>query len=138
MFACDSIFRPSRRLPHIVLRWKGGDPFVFQRRPQLSNDSTSHIEKRPGLAFESQGFRQKSAFLDQHSSRVDCVFHEHLLCVCRGAQDHHAHSFRVTRLAGLDSVIDAITEPRFRVLMKNKARTTVTAPAQTTKSSAIW
>jgi len=50
MFPLVSIFvtgRPSSRLP------------------QFPNNFTSHIENGPRLAFESQEFQQKSAFLDQ-------------------------------------------------------------------------
>jgi hypothetical protein len=56
---------------------EGQDPdlFVFARLPQFSNNFPSHIENVPGLAFESQGFRQKSSFLDQLGFRIDCVCH---------------------------------------------------------------
>ena len=84
--------------------------FVFRCLPQFSNDFTSHVESGPGLAFESQAFRQKNAFLDQPSCRIDCVRHWRLACVHIGAQDRHIRSFTVTRLAGLD-----LCESRFRV-----------------------
>jgi len=66
MFPLDSIFvtgRPSSRFPHVVVRCRDTDLFVLKRLPQFSNNVTSHVEKRgPGLAFESPGFWQTSAF----------------------------------------------------------------------------
>src|SRR5216684_2800993 len=84
MFPLDSIFvtgRPSSRLPHVIFRCRHTDLFVFMRLPQFSNNFTSHVERGPGLAFGSHGFRQKSAFLDQPDSRIDCAWHWHLACV---------------------------------------------------------
>src|SRR5256712_10596280 len=46
---------------------------------RFSNDFTSHVEKGPGLALESQGFRHKGAFLDQDGSCFDCICHWRLL-----------------------------------------------------------
>src|SRR6266404_5837155 len=60
---------------------------------------------RPGLAFELQRFRQKGAFLDQSGSRFDSVCHLRLRCIFNGAYDCHAHSFTVTRHAGLDLLL---------------------------------
>ena len=102
MFPLDSIFvtgRPSRRLPHVIFRCRHTDLFVFMRN---SNNFTSHVERAPGLAFGSHGFRQKNAFLDQPGSRIDCVWHWRLARVYSNAQDCHARSFTVTLLAGLD------------------------------------
>src|SRR4029077_3915403 len=65
---------PSSRLPHVIFRCRDTDPF-FLRFPQSSNKFTSHVERGPGLAFGSPGFRQKSAFLDQPGSCIDCVWH---------------------------------------------------------------
>src|SRR6266850_5741493 len=87
---------------HFSLEGQDIDLFVFQRLPRFSNNFTSDVERGPGLAFESHGFGQKSAFLDQPGFRIDCVCHYRLHCVCRVAQDCHARSFTVTRLAGLD------------------------------------
>jgi hypothetical protein len=67
--------RPSSRLPHVVSRWRDMDLFVFRRLPQFSNNFTRHVENGPGLSFESHGFRQQSAFLDQPGSRIDYVCH---------------------------------------------------------------
>jgi hypothetical protein len=66
---------PSSRLPHVIFRCRDTDPFVSLRLPQSSNKFTSHVERGPGLAFGSHGFRQTSAFLDQPGSRIDCVWH---------------------------------------------------------------
>jgi len=74
----DSIFvtgHPSSRLPHVVFRRSDIDLFVCQRHPQFSNNFTGHVERGPGLAFGSHGFRQKSAFLNQPGSRIGCVCH---------------------------------------------------------------
>ena len=79
---------------------------LFSRRlPQFSNDSTGRVERGPGLAFALQRFRQKGAFLDQGGSRFDSVCHLRLRCIFNGAYDCHAHSFTVTRLAGLDLLL---------------------------------
>src|SRR5260221_14205801 len=67
--------RPSSRLPHVIFRCRHTDLFVFMRLPQFSNNFTSHVERGPGLAFGSHGFRQKSAFLDQPGSRIGLVCH---------------------------------------------------------------
>src|SRR5260370_34914868 len=105
MFPLDSFFvtgRPSSRLPHAIFRRRDTDLFVFQRLPQFSNNFTNHVERGPRLASESHGFRQKSAFLDQPSSRIDCVWHYRLACVYSNAQDRHARTFTWTCLSALD------------------------------------
>jgi hypothetical protein len=105
MFPLDSIFitgGPSSRLPHVIFRCRGTDPFVFFRLSQFSNNFTGHVERGPRLALESHRFRQKSAFLNPPCSRIDCVWHWHLRRVLGVAQDCHARSFTVTRLAGVE------------------------------------
>jgi hypothetical protein len=96
MFPLDSFFvtgRPSSRFPHVVVRCRDTDLFVFQRLPQFSNNVTSHVEKRdPGLAFESPGFWLKSAFFDQRGSRIDCVWHEGLACIYSKAPVNRAEA----------------------------------------------
>src|SRR5216684_4539289 len=63
----------------------------------LDKSPTRHT----GLTFESQGFRQECPLLDQDGARFDCVWHYRLACVYSDAQDRHARSFTVTRLAEL-------------------------------------
>ena len=75
---------------------------LSRRLPQFSNDSAGPVESGPGLVFKLQRFQPKGAFLDQGDPRFDCVCHQRLRCIFNGAQDRHAHSFTVTRLAGLD------------------------------------
>ena len=87
MFPLDSIFvtgRPSSRLPHVIFRCRHTDLF-FMRLPQFSNNFTSHVERGPGLAFGSHGFRQKSVFLDQPGSRIGFFFAISVSTACAGA-----------------------------------------------------
>src|SRR5258708_8884184 len=114
MFPLDSIFvtgRPSRRLPHVIFRCRHTDLFVLLRLPQFSNNFTTHVERAPGLAFGSHGFRQKNAFLDQPGSRIDCAWHSRLASVYTNAPDCHARSFTVTLLPGLDRLSTSNTSP---------------------------
>src|SRR6266849_8399066 len=125
MLPLDSIFVTDRilsPLPHVVFRWRDIDWFVFQRYPQFSNNFTSRTESGPGVAFESEGFRQKSALLSTAFAGV-------LRTVARAVLQRLAS-------AGLDR-LSTSKWVSISCLMKNKARTPMREPAQTTKSSGI-
>src|SRR6267378_3980791 len=123
MLPLDSIFVTDRilsPLPHIVFCWMDIDWFVFQHHPQFSNNFTSRTESGPGLAFESQGFRQKSALLS--TTFAGALGTVTLTVLQRLAS------------AGLDR-LSTSKWVSISCSMKNKARTPMRGPAQTTKSS---
>jgi len=85
--------------------------FFRRRLPRFSKNFTSPVEMGPSLAFESHEFRHNDAFLLDHMVPVLIVSAIASPPALAVALRSATPQFFVTRLAGLNSVIDVIVSP---------------------------